>query len=448
MAVKVLFSNPPWWEKPEGGWRRKKRWRAGVRAGSRWPFTETIKSSPDDFVFGGYLPYPFFMGYAATYAAEKTGAAVELRDSIALRESYDRYFEHLGRDRYDFIFFESATPSWEHDAGLIERAHRAQPDARIVVTGPITTTQAQEILDTLPVTACIRGEYEKGSVRAISGETGIIDYDLLTEEEMNAAPFPHFDPQCADRYWDANPRGQVAPHAQVWSSRGCPFKCIFCVWPAAMTGNDPDGTGRRTVRHYGKDYMEAMIRELLDRHPFESIYFDDDTFNLGRRHVENMCEVMAPLDVPWTAMCRADTIKLETWKLMRESGCVGVKLGFESGNQYVVDKIVNKHLDLDYGREVVHYLKQLGMSVHGTFTYGLPGETREQMLDTKRFIESLPFDTYQESGTAEIEGTPLHTLRSEGRLGAYEAARLDENYERGVDGSKKYQSLVAGLRED
>ena len=53
------------------------------------------------------------------------------------------------------------------------------------------------------------------------------------------------------------------------------------------------------------------------------------------------------------------------------------------GNQWVVDNIVNKHLDLEYSAGVVHELKRLGVSVHGTFTYGLPGETREQMQDTK-----------------------------------------------------------------
>ena len=85
---------------------------------------------------------------------------------------------------------------------------------------------------------------------------------------------------------------------------------------------------------------------MVGRYSFNTIYFDDDTFNLGNRHVLNMCEVMRKINKPWAAMCRADTIKMETWKVMKDSGCFGVKLGFESGNQFVVDKIVNKHLDL------------------------------------------------------------------------------------------------------
>ena len=99
---------------------------------------------------------------------------------------------------------------------------------------------------------------------------------------------------------------------------------------------------------------------------------------------------------------------------MKDSGCFGVKLGFESGNQFVVDKIVNKHLNLDYAADVVHHLKEIGMSVHGTFTYGLPGETPEQRQDTKKYIASLPFDTIQQSGTAEIEERhSQHSLQAE-----------------------------------
>ncbi len=392
--MKVLFSNPPWWEAPEGNLMRK-RWRAGVRAGSRWPFTYLARSKPDQYKFGDYLPYPFFMGYATTYARKMTGADVQFRDSIALRESYESYYRYLEEERYEYVFIESATPS------------------------------------------CI-----------INGESGVVDFDMLSRAEMNESPFPYFDATYAHRYWDANPKGQRAPHAQIWSSRGCPFKCIFCVWPAAMTGNDPDGTNARTVRHYTPAYMEAFVRELLERFQFKCIYFDDDTFNLGNKHTVQMCEVMSRIGVPWSAMCRADSIKMETWQLMKESGCFGVKLGFESGNQYVVDKIVNKHLDLNYSREVVHELKRIGMTVHGTFTYGLPGETKEQMLDTKQFIASLPFDSIQESGTAEIEGTPLHTLRERGKLEQYEGAHIDLHYQREVDGNKKWQRMVEELKSN
>lgn len=444
--MKVLFSNPPWWEGQEGE-PPNQVWRGGVRAGSRWPWTGHLRSAPDRFRFGDYMPYPFFMGYATTYAQKMTGADVRFRDSIALRESYDRYFEHLTYEKYDYVFIESATPSWPNDSRLIRTIGTILPQTRVVVTGPITSTKSEELLTQYPVWACIRGEYEKGSVRVLNGESGEIDHDRLTEAEMNASPFPYYDDTYARRYWDNTPVGQLRPHAQIWSSRGCPYKCIFCVWPATMTGNDPDGTGTRSVRHYSPEYMEAFVRHIVDRYDYKCIYFDDDTFNLGNKHVLGMCEVMGKIGLPWSAMCRADTIKMETWKVMKESGCFGVKLGFESGNQWVVDNIVKKNLNLDYAREVVHELKRLRMTVHGTFTFGLPGETHEQMLDTKHFIESLPFDTFQASGTALIEGTPLHTLSERGHLDKYAGAQIDESFQAEADGSKKMASLAASLRE-
>jgi radical SAM superfamily enzyme YgiQ (UPF0313 family) len=446
--VRVLFSNPPWWGEPKAcvnpaTGRRFIMYTAGIRAGSRWPFTFMLPTPPDSS--NCHLqPYPFFMGYATTYLAKQTGADVVFRDSIALRESYDRYNAYLRQENFDYIVIESASPSWEHDRKVILEIKKLRPDIRIVVTGPITSMGAA-LLDAAPVHACVRGEYEKGVTRVVEGADGVIDFDLLTLDEMNNSPFPYYDEVIAHRYFDYNPKGQQAPHAQVWSSRGCPFKCIFCVWPAAMTGNDPDGTGKRTVRHYTADYMEAFLTELVGKYRYRSIYFDDDTFNLGDKHVERMCGVMRKIGLPWSAMCRADTSRMELWKEMKESGCFGVKIGFESGNQSVVDNIVNKRLNLEYARDVVAELKRLSMTVHGTFTYGLPGETTEQMMDTKRYRDSLGLDTCQESGCAEIEGTPLHTLANKSSLAKYSGAKLDEGYLREVDGRVKYDKLRATL---
>jgi radical SAM superfamily enzyme YgiQ (UPF0313 family) len=441
-VVKVLFSNPPWWVRSDVFLKTKGMLHtSGVRAGSRWPFTTVVHSKPDQPYRGDYTPYPFFLGYAATYAAKHTDAEVIFRDSIALKDSYNTFVAYVKEQKPDYLVIESASPSWEHDSSLIKRMHKAWPEMKIIVAGPIAS-MADKVLQRNPVHACIKGEYEKGVVRVLNGQEGIVDFDLLTKKEMNEAPFPWYDDAHAYQYCDAGSLGGHLPHAHVWSSRGCPYKCIFCVWPATMTGQDPDGTGNRSVRHYSQDYMEAFLTQLKERYNYSSFYFDDDTFNLGNRHVRRMCEVMRKLKMPWSAMCRADTIDMEVWDEMRASGCFGVKLGFESGNQFVVDKIVNKKLDLEYSKTVVRHLHSIGMKIHGTFTFGLPGETKEQMQDTQDFIDSLPFDSVQRSGTAEIEGTPLATLSKEGALPAYEAATIDENYQISTDGKVKWHQLA------
>jgi radical SAM superfamily enzyme YgiQ (UPF0313 family) len=446
--MKVLFSNPPWWgesvQYADAAGRPATAYVAGVRAGSRWPFTHHISHGPDEYKFGSYLCYPFFMGYATTYVGKMTGAEVVFRDSIATRESYERYFAFLLQNPFDYVVIESASPSWDHDKIVINKIREFCPHTRVIVTGPIASL-GNAIFNEAPIHACVRGEYEKGVAKVINGASGMIDYDLLTIEEMNKAPFPYFDAVHAHRYLDINPKGIQVPQAHVWSSRGCPYKCIFCVWPATMTGNDPTGTGKRSVRHYSADYMEAFLTDIVGRFGYRTIYFDDDTFNLGDKHVERMCGVMRKVGIPWSAMCRADTCRMDLWQEMKDSGCYGVKLGFESGNQHVVDNIVNKRLDLEYAREVVEELHRIGMTVHGTFTYGLPGETHEQMMDTKRYAQSLRLDTLQESGTAEIEGTPLHTLSQEASLAKYSGAKVDDGYMRETDGRVKLDKLRASL---
>lgn len=419
--MKIIFSNPPWFEVEDNGIIR-----AGIRAGSRWPFTMRTRSRPDRPVLGEYLPAPMFMQYAAGYAKAHTGAEVIIRDSIARRESYQSWVDWISIQRPDFVVVESATPSWEHDMQCVGLIKQAVPSAHVIITGTITTTHGKEIA--AAGHSAVKGEYEKGVVRIVNGERGVIEHDMLTEAEMNAAPFPMVDEAVALAYWDPCPSGQVFPHLQLWASRGCVYKCCFCAWPAVMTGNDPDGLSKRSARFYSEQYLEGYIRHRLSINPeLRSIYFDGDTENLGDKQTLAICAVMKRIGLPWTAMCRADTVKLETWNAMKESGCVGVKLGMESGSQRVIDKIVNKHLNLaKVESTILPHLKSIGLHVHTTWTVGLPGETPDERKMTEDTIQRLYAagltQTHQLSGTATIEGTPLDAISKGEALKAYPGA--------------------------
>lgn len=454
--MKILFTNPPWWEQhgENGKWHLRK----GINAGSRWPFTMPAPHAPDAFRFGGYLPFPFFMGYAASYTArELPGAEAVLRDSIARGEGLPAYLRAVLDMAPDWIVMETATTSLWHHEQLIAHFETALPAARVIVTGPLEKKEHERILSThRNVAAIVEGEYDKRIAAAITGhnEGGapkIYHHDLLTEEEMNAAPLPMFDEACAWHYWDACPTGQAFPQLQIWTSRGCPFRCCFCVWPAVMTGNDPDGTKPRRVRSYSPDYVERLIRSRMEAvaklgGKIGSVYLDDDTFNLTEKHTVAICAVMRKIGLPWSAMTRADTISRETWQLMKDCGCFGVKIGFESGSQVVIDRIVNKRLNLAKARETAIWLRSIGMTVHGTFTIGLPGETAEQAQQTTDFIRELyaagGLDTHQLSGTATIAGTPLAAIAAGEKLAKYPDATAD-GFVVSPDGQRKIEEMRA-----
>ncbi len=439
----ILFANPPWWsiDRDSNG----PFIRGGIRAGSRWPFTRRSQYMPDRFLFGTYMPFPFFLASAAAYV-KRFEDYVEIRDSIARGESYESFFRYVEELKPTHLVVESGAAALEHDMALLAEVKSRLPYIRIALAGPIARSAFEAKKPDGPVDTWMLGEYEKNSLKFAQGARGLLDFNLLTREEMNELPHPLFDEEVALNYWDACPQGQQAPHLQLFTSRGCPYRCCFCAWPANMTGNDPDGTQARTVRFHSPEWVEGFIRAFLARHPeTRSIYIDDDTFNLNDAHVLKICAVMKRIGLPWSAMCRADTSRPETWKAMREAGCFGVKLGFESGSQRVVDQIVNKRLDLKAAAQTAHWLRNnLGMSVHGTFTIGLPGETEAEKGQTRTFIDQLyrdgALDTHQLSGTAEIEGTPLATLRSAGHLAAYPGAKMDENYHRDPDGQHKSEA--------
>ena len=79
------------------------------------------------------------------------------------------------------------------------------------------------------------------------------------------------------------------------------------------------------------------------------------------------------------------------------------------------------------------------MVLHGTFTYGHPGETKEQMLETKAFIQSMPLNSWQESGTALLGATPLSAQSDRGEV--------PSGFSRQSDGNKKFQEIREQLAE-
>ncbi len=388
--MRVLFSNPPWFTDDQTRW--------GVRAGSRWPFTGPAGMA--------YLPFPFLMAGAAAFVKAQ-GHNVWLADSVATRESEASWRDRLREGRFDYIILETSTPSIEVDLAF---AREAAAYGKVVLSGPHATVFAREILEANPhVFAVLQGEYEQGAARLLrEGRPGIYPLELV--EDMDRLPAPLRD-STIYRYNDRFPNTPEGPCLQVVASRGCPFGCIFCLWPQVMFG------GRR-YRPRSAGAVLAEIEDCLRRFPrFTSLYFDDDTFNIGKPRMLELCRGLSRLGLPWSAMCRADTSDAETWRAMRDSGCYAVKLGLESGCQTLVDRC-RKGLDLEKVRDTVALLKSLGIFVHVTYTWGLPGETPETIEETKRFHAALAPDSWQESVCTPFPGTDFYRLYAEVNGGA------------------------------
>lgn len=98
-------------------------------------------------------------------------------------------------------------------------------------------------------------------------------------------------------------------------------------------------------------------------------------------------------DLTWK--CANLTIFLldrEMLELMKQSGCYQLTLSIESGNQYVVDKIIKKPVDLARMPGILNIAKSLGFEIIANFVFGFPGETWEQIRETIRFAEEINVD--------------------------------------------------------
>lgn len=395
--MRVLLSNPPWFE--DGG----ERW--GIRAGSRWPFT--VKCGQDS-----YKPFPFLMAYA-TSVLQQHGIEAYLVDSILSRESERSWEFRLQRIPFDYVVIETSSPSIENDLRLAEIAARY---SKVVLAGPHVTVFADEVIKKPFVYAVLKGEYEKSLLKLVqTGEPGVYDYDIT--KDVDSLPFPFRD-HSVYLYQDRFPVSPPGPQLQMWASRGCPYRCIFCLWPPVMYNS-------RLYRPRSPQNILDEIDNVLTRFPrFRSIYFDDDTFNIGDERIQELSRGLKEIGLPWQAMCRADTTSLETFRVMWESGCNAVKFGVESGSPRMIE-VIQKNLDLDTVRKVVKELRSWGMFVHLTFTWGIPGETEEDRQMTWDLIRELNPDTFQQSRCIAFPGTPFWDMVHHDKDHAFSWRELD-----------------------
>ena len=410
--MRVFLGNPPW-SKP--GFY-------GVRAGSRWPHFEHETSD--------YMPFPFQLAYAAA-VLEREGFDVLLVDGIAERISDEEYLDRLAAFGPDLVIHEISTISLSQDLKIIGMLReRIGTAPKVAVCGLHIFAFEPDFLDTHPgIDFSLMGEYELTALdlaRCLSsggdpaGIAGLVYRDsggkaranprrpLL--EDIDSLPWParHFLPM--DNYHDT-PGGIPTPSVQMWASRGCPFRCCFCAWPQIVY-NSHSYRVRDPIKVV--DEMEYLVKEK----GFRSVYFDDDTFNIGKPRILKICSEIRRrnIGVPWAIMARADTMDEEMLVALREAGLHALKYGVESAVQEIVDR-AGKQMNLEKTEAMIRKTRELGILYHLTFTFGLPGETQETVRRSIDWCLAMDPDTVQFSLTTPFPGSRFYNdMKREGRL--------------------------------
>jgi radical SAM superfamily enzyme YgiQ (UPF0313 family) len=401
--MKVALANPPWLRPGH----------YGTRAGSRWPHFEENGSR--------YMPYPFYLGYTASLL-ENDGFEAAVFDGCATKEANEKYLKRILAFGPDIVIQENATASIDVDLRWAETL-KAKTGATLLMTGHHVGFMQNDLAKYPAIDALAGGEWEFTALelcqRVRDGKSfgGILGLshktksgDVVHEErrpnitDLDGLPFPHRRTLDMNLYHD-NPGDIPSPSLQLHGSRGCPYKCNFCVWPQVVY---EDNKYRTRSGKSMADEIEAMFRN--DPFPYRSYYFDDDTFNIGDRRLSDLADelIMRGLEhIPWGAMCRADTLKKETLAKLRKGGLAAVKYGVENGDQKIVNDS-GKNLDLMKLRDMMKFTHGLGIKTHLTFSFGLIGETKETMQKTLDLALELNPYTVQFSISTPFPGTRFY----------------------------------------
>lgn len=357
---------------------------------------------------------PDWLAYA-TAVLERAGVDAKLFDFPAEEKDKDDLRRLVRAENPDFVVLDSTTPSIYSDidcAGICKEESRAT----VIMVGPHASAVPEETLmlaDGAVDVICL-GEYDNTVLDVVSAYPDLDEVKgictmknglpVRTEprpliDDLDSLPFPAWHQIDLMKYFDGS---KLYPYVDIFSGRGCPHGCSFCLWPQVMHGHKVRLRSPRNV----VDEIEYDIR-LCPRvvHGGE-FFFEDDTFTLLKSNAIAICEeiLRRGLKITFSVNARSDTADEELFRLLKRAGCRQLLVGFESGDNGMLSRM-NKREVPDDGRRFMELAGKAGLDVHGCFVLGFPGETPETMDKTIEYALALGLSTVQFSAAVPFPGT-------------------------------------------
>jgi len=385
MPLKTLFLNPPSFENFDGG------------AGSRWPATREIES----YWYPVWLAYPTGMLEGA-----------RLLDAPSHHVSGEETIR-IARE-YEFLVLFTSTPGFPGDIRLATAIKEANPKIKIAFVGPhVTVLPEKSLRDCRAIDFICRKEFDYSVVDYAKGKplSEIPGVSYLQDDKIvhnpDAPQLQDLDalPHVTDVYKrDLDVTRYMVPfllhpYVALYTTRGCPAQCTFCLWPQTLSGHP---WRKRSTDDVAREMARA--KELWPN--VKEFFFDDDTFNIQKARTIELCAKLKPLGLTWSCTSRVTT-DYETLKAMKEAGCRLLIVGYESGDQQIL-KNIKKGATVERARQFTKDCHKLGLIIHGDFILGLPGETRETINRTIAFAKELDVETIQVSVAHAYPGTEMY----------------------------------------
>jgi hopanoid biosynthesis associated radical SAM protein HpnJ len=317
---------------------------------------------------------------------------------------------------FGHVIINTSTPSLKNDCKVAEAIKAQRPDTKIGFIGAHTAVLPTETLKASPAIDWVgRKEFdftckevcEDRPMESISGlsfrkEGKIIhnpERDLI--HNMDALPWVA-DVYKRDLEIEKYFIGYLMhPYISMYTGRGCPAQCTFCLWPQTIGGHKYRVRSAENVAAE-MAYMKKLFPQVRE------FFFDDDTFTANLPRAREIAKKLAPLGLTWSCNSRAN-LDEDTIRFFKDCGLRLFLVGYESGNDDILKRI-KKGVTTDEMRRFTKACHRVGVVIHGTFILGLPVETQETIEQTMRFAQDLDVFSMQVSLAAPYPGTELYEM--------------------------------------
>lgn len=334
--------------------------------------------------------------YVAT-VLKKNGFDVRLVD-CSVEPCYDKTLEEEIRSS-DILGVYAMSVHLKLLLPLLEKLKSINNRIKIIWGGPHATLFPEQTAKSVLADVVVRGEGEEAMLEIVRGyESGNInlhqikgvsfkdDGVVITTSDrdfidMNTLPFLDWSLLKKEVL-----EGVKEKIIRVQASRGCPYKCAFCINVVSKNGKMRYRDPKNVL-----DEIEYLYREFK----IKRVGFRDEVFMSNRKQVKDIALgiLQRNIKITWLANPRVEYLR-ESFiddnylKLLADSGCNKLSAGAESGSQRILD-LLRKDITVEDTLNFVRRTKKYNIRPVVAFLTGIPTETEKEQLETLKLIRKI-----------------------------------------------------------
>lgn len=364
----------------------------------------------------GVLYYPLWLIYAAC-VAEKNGFDIVFIDAPAKQLNDAQTFERVKQEAADakMFVFDTSTPSIYSDVAFAAQIKDLYPQAFTMLVGTHPSATADETMQISDkVDGLARHEFDYivrdtaialrdgADLSTVKGLTWRKDGQIVHNPDADHITDLDNIPYAADfikrhlTVTDYVFPAAAFPSIQIFTGRGCPAQCNFCVYPQTLHGHK--------YRLRSSENVIGEIEYIIKNFPeVKELVFEDDTFTINKERVTEICNLMLErnIKIRWLCNTRVNNLDYDTMCLMKKAGCHLIIPGIESVDQQILNNI-HKGTTVQQIEKYVENARKAKLMIHACYMVGNEGETHKTMeatlaaalrfkTDTAQFFPLIPY---------------------------------------------------------